>query len=186
MEDDDWVKSALMDDFLVVEILSRLKNSPADPFYSQSWIPDRPPKPVLLPLGWGHRQLRSKPVTAKDREPTRCSPTTPLSWSANSLSDGYDDSVAGRSKVFSHLFSSQPLPSQICCHRQLDLISRLPFFSSFRWWRHLSGYRICVVSDFFTVDGTIRGVFSNFWILRSLFVYISTRNILLSFVLLPL
>ncbi|CAK9146473.1 unnamed protein product [Ilex paraguariensis] len=53
--------------------------------------------PVIMPpLGWGHRQQRSKLVTTR-KESTRCSPTTPLSWSGGaggsaSPSDGYDES----------------------------------------------------------------------------------------------
>ncbi|XP_028091786.1 uncharacterized protein LOC114292077 [Camellia sinensis] len=83
MMTDDWVTAALADDSVVVELLFRLKHS------SESLAPM---------LGWGQRQPRSKPALAsekKERESTRCSPTTPLSWScggAASPSDGCDES----------------------------------------------------------------------------------------------
>ncbi|CAL5431304.1 unnamed protein product [Camellia sinensis] len=86
MMTDDWVTAALADDSVVVELLFRLKHS------SES-LASVPPT-----LGWGQRQPRSKPALAsekKERESTRCSPTTPLSWScggAASPSDGCDES----------------------------------------------------------------------------------------------
>ncbi|CAL5429002.1 unnamed protein product [Camellia sinensis] len=86
MMTDDWVTAALADDSVVVELLFRLKHS------SESLAPVPPM------LGWGQRQPRSKPALAsekKERESTRCSPTTPLSWScggAASPSDGCDES----------------------------------------------------------------------------------------------
>ncbi|KAI7994204.1 hypothetical protein LOK49_LG11G01435 [Camellia lanceoleosa] len=86
MMTDDWVTAALADDSVVVELLFRLKHS------SESLAPVPPM------LRWGQRQPRSKPALAsekKERESTRCSPTTPLSWScggAASPSDGCDES----------------------------------------------------------------------------------------------
>ncbi|CAL0319140.1 unnamed protein product [Lupinus luteus] len=75
---DDWVKAAIADDALVVELLLRLKKTVS------------PKSQTLLPLTWGRKQPRS---TSRSRLPpvqpsrcggagsTRCSPTTPLSWS---------------------------------------------------------------------------------------------------------
>ncbi|KAF5938339.1 hypothetical protein HYC85_022598 [Camellia sinensis] len=104
MMTDDWVTAALADDSVVVELLFRLKHS------SESLAPVPPM------LGWGQRQPRSKPALAsekKERESTRCSPTTPLSWScggAASPSDGCDESSrrsdrssGDRSKTFAEL-----------------------------------------------------------------------------------
>ncbi|XP_057959926.1 uncharacterized protein LOC131152213 [Malania oleifera] len=80
MAKDEWIRAAMTDDTVVVELLVRLKQSYATP-------PARPPA-VLPPLDWGLRQPRSKLVfrcsavlTRKDHESTRDSPTTPLSWS---------------------------------------------------------------------------------------------------------
>ncbi|GFY96897.1 hypothetical protein Acr_11g0012030 [Actinidia rufa] len=100
MRTDEWVTAALTDDAVVVELLFRLKQSS---------------EPALL--RWGHRQPRSKPAAAaakKEGEWTRCSPTTPLSWSCGggdaSPSDGCDESCrrsdrssGGRSKVRIHI-----------------------------------------------------------------------------------
>lgn len=86
MMTDDWVTAALADDSVVVELLFRLKH------LSESLAPVPPM------LRWGQRQPRSKPALAsakKERESTRCSPTTPLSWSCGggaSPSDGCDES----------------------------------------------------------------------------------------------
>ncbi|XP_057503620.1 uncharacterized protein LOC130787252 [Actinidia eriantha] len=95
MTTDEWVTAALTDDAVVVELLFRLKQS------SEQAL-----------LRWGNRQPRSKPAAAaakKEGEWTRCSPTTPLSWSCGggdaSPSDGCDESCrrsdrssGGRSK----------------------------------------------------------------------------------------
>ncbi|KAM7459544.1 hypothetical protein LguiA_036538 [Lonicera macranthoides] len=100
---DDWIESALTDDRIVVDLLFRLK---------RTWLPSPPTKhphsAVLLPPpSWGHRHPRSKPSSTSSR-PTRCSPTTPLSWSAASFSDGYDDSSLAsdrcRSKILNIKF----------------------------------------------------------------------------------
>ena len=77
MGDDEWVKEAMTDDTVVVDLLLRL-------FQAQP----PPPKPVqaVLRLGWTVRQRRSKSAprhgdstTKKKAEPARASPTTPLS-----------------------------------------------------------------------------------------------------------
>ncbi|XP_065850658.1 uncharacterized protein [Euphorbia lathyris] len=77
---DEWVRAAMTDDRVVVELLLRLKQAQA------SLKPQ--PQPVI-PLRWGLRLPRSKPCTSVslrcDRKendfPARFSPTTPLSWS---------------------------------------------------------------------------------------------------------
>lgn len=100
--DEEWVKAAMTDDAMVVELLVRLHRAP-------------PPKPAALPLEWSVRQRRSKPVSVcnnpkKPAHSHRASPTTPLSWSgATSFSGGGSEessrpipfkfSTATRSKV---------------------------------------------------------------------------------------
>uniref|UniRef100_A0A2P2JD94 Uncharacterized protein n=1 Tax=Rhizophora mucronata TaxID=61149 RepID=A0A2P2JD94_RHIMU len=82
MAKDKWVRAAMRDDSMVVQLLVRLKQAQATP-------------PALIPLRWGIRLPRSRTTTAasarcavdsrkKDGESsTRCSPTTPLSWSSS-------------------------------------------------------------------------------------------------------
>ncbi|CAA3016888.1 Hypothetical predicted protein [Olea europaea subsp. europaea] len=78
-EDEEWVKTAMIDDLMVVELLVRL---------NQSQHPPPPPSGEIKQLKWSVRQRRSRPATVKPA--TRASPTTPLSWSggATSLSGG--------------------------------------------------------------------------------------------------
>ncbi|KAH6800741.1 hypothetical protein C2S52_001205 [Perilla frutescens var. hirtella] len=82
--DEEWVKAAMTDDAMVVDLLVRLHRAP-------------PPPPK--PLEWSVRQRRSKPVsvTNNPKKPAhshhRASPTTPLSWSgATSFSGGSEES----------------------------------------------------------------------------------------------
>ncbi|XP_050216275.1 uncharacterized protein LOC126667362 [Mercurialis annua] len=102
---DHWVRTAMTDDTVVVELLVRLKQSQAAP---SSKI-----QPVI-PFKWGLRLPRSKSVSSgaavassslrcehdvvsrrKDGESsTRCSPTTPLSWSGGA-GGGSADSPSG-------------------------------------------------------------------------------------------
>lgn len=114
MGDDKWTRKALRDDSIVVALLLQIKQQQQQHKSSTS--------SSLPPLRWGQRQLRSKASSSKDQRqtsPTRCSPTTPLSWSAASLSDGCDTSAA-RSKVcvhtHTHIF-------YINCQLQLDDVS---------------------------------------------------------------
>ncbi|XP_022853706.1 uncharacterized protein LOC111375144 [Olea europaea var. sylvestris] len=75
--DEEWVKAAMIDDTMVVELLVRLNQS------------QRPPPEAIKQLKWSVRQRRSKPKPA-----TGASPTTPLSWSGGggtSLSGGCGD-----------------------------------------------------------------------------------------------
>ncbi|CAH9104785.1 unnamed protein product [Cuscuta europaea] len=74
MTEDEWMKAAMHDDSLVVELLLGLshrsvaKHMPAD-----------------LPLHWSVRQRRSKPVLFRSKKVVAVtdSPTTPLSWSGD-------------------------------------------------------------------------------------------------------
>ncbi|EEF46908.1 uncharacterized protein LOC8274217 [Ricinus communis] len=124
MGKDEWVRAAMTDDRVVVELLVRLKQAPDEAVSSK-------PQPVI-PLRWGLRLPRSRPATAsasslrcdnnnndvvlvstrKDGDSsTRCSPTTPLSWSGgggsaspSATADGFEEtsrrsSPAVRSKV---------------------------------------------------------------------------------------
>ncbi|KAL3819159.1 hypothetical protein ACJIZ3_005064 [Penstemon smallii] len=83
--DEDWVKSAMKDDTMVVELLVRLHRAAPPP-------PPPALKPAALPLEWSVRQRRSRPVSisSNTKKPAhRASPTTPLSWSGGtSLSGG--------------------------------------------------------------------------------------------------
>ncbi|XVE71234.1 hypothetical protein DITRI_Ditri10aG0134400 [Diplodiscus trichospermus] len=77
---DEWVRTAMTDDNVVVELLVRLKQAQAAP---------PAPKSAVAALKWGIRQPRSRPMlmrcdAKKDGDfsfGTRGSPTTPLSWS---------------------------------------------------------------------------------------------------------
>ncbi|KAL1554125.1 hypothetical protein AAHA92_14719 [Salvia divinorum] len=71
--DEEWVKAAMTDDTMVVELLVRLHAS-------------APPPPALE---WTVRQRRSRPATRKLAQTQRASPSTPLWWTgATSLSGG--------------------------------------------------------------------------------------------------
>ncbi|KAI5355177.1 hypothetical protein L3X38_008072 [Prunus dulcis] len=111
---DEWMRAAMTDDMLVVELLVRLKQSQTAASSSSS--------PLLesIPLRWGIRLPRSKSASSASRfdgvvsrqrniskhgtdSATRCSPTTPLSWSGGTGSpsptaDGFEESSCPRSK----------------------------------------------------------------------------------------
>ncbi|KAK9079517.1 hypothetical protein SSX86_001189 [Deinandra increscens subsp. villosa] len=101
---DFWLQSALKNDVLVAELLLRVKHSPDSDLDfdldldSDSLRLKHPPPPItvtsftpILPPRWGHRKYRSKSATAGGKE-HRGSPTTHLSWSGGSISDGCDES----------------------------------------------------------------------------------------------
>ncbi|KAE8056315.1 hypothetical protein FH972_013098 [Carpinus fangiana] len=101
---DEWVRAAMTDDAVVVELLLRLKQSQA----ASSSSPKSWPRAVVPPR-WGLRQPRSRPrcdavSRKKEADFTRCSPTTPLSWSGGAspspTTDGFEASSfpASRSK----------------------------------------------------------------------------------------
>ncbi|KAG5030931.1 hypothetical protein HKD37_06G015073 [Glycine soja] len=88
VNDDEWVRAAMEDDTVVVELLLRLK---------QGTVLHKSHHQQLLPFSWGVKQPRSRSrltsaaVSRCDAAvSTRCSPTTPLSWSAGA--DSYEDS----------------------------------------------------------------------------------------------
>ncbi|KAJ8773949.1 hypothetical protein K2173_009380 [Erythroxylum novogranatense] len=93
---DEWVRAAMTDDMVVVDLLVRLKKAhgAAKPL-------------VVIPIRWGLRLPRSRPATvsstrsdvaSKRKEGDsfrRCSPTTPLSWSGagspSATADGFEE-----------------------------------------------------------------------------------------------
>ncbi|KAK8582044.1 hypothetical protein V6N12_072242 [Hibiscus sabdariffa] len=93
---DEWVRTAMTDDNVVVELLVRLKQARASP---------PAPKSAVAALKWGIRQPRSKPLSMgcdakRDGDfnvSNRRSPTTPLSWSGGggsaspSTADGFEE-----------------------------------------------------------------------------------------------
>ncbi|KAL2346684.1 hypothetical protein Fmac_000684 [Flemingia macrophylla] len=95
MLNDDWVRAAMTDDTVVVDLLLRLKQTVNRKSH------------LLLPFSWGVKQPRSRSRLAAAAAAaaasrcdaavsTRCSPTTPLSWSGgaspSATADGYEDS----------------------------------------------------------------------------------------------
>lgn len=117
MVNDEWMRAAMADDTVVVELLLRLKDRVSA-------------KSMALPFTWGLKQPRSRSrLTASVSRcdgavSTRCSPTTPLSWSGgaspSATADGYEDSSRGkhhaaRSKVlFPSASISLPISVWIC------------------------------------------------------------------------
>ncbi|KAD4384553.1 hypothetical protein E3N88_24721 [Mikania micrantha] len=96
---DYWLQSALTNDVLVAELLLRVKHS-SDSISDLDSLRAPPPTATttsittILPPRWGHRRYRSKSTastTAGGKE-HRGSPTTHLSWSGGSISDGFDES----------------------------------------------------------------------------------------------
>ncbi|XP_010265701.1 PREDICTED: uncharacterized protein LOC104603379 [Nelumbo nucifera] len=114
MIEDEWVKAAFSDDYLVAELLMRLNKA------EEHASPTVKRLAAVPPLGWGVRQPRSKQVVRcnivqakkEGESSTRASPTTPLSWSGGksfsggAADDGCEESSkpakrpsGGRSKV---------------------------------------------------------------------------------------
>ncbi|KAL0545399.1 hypothetical protein IC582_015281 [Cucumis melo] len=110
LNQDKWLSAAMADDTLVADLLLRLKQS-------QAVLPSKSPLPMSVPFTWGIKQPRSRMSTAtatatatvsvrcgdvvlkrnnKDVDSTRCSPTTPLSWSGgaspSATLDGFEES----------------------------------------------------------------------------------------------
>ncbi|XP_075505162.1 uncharacterized protein LOC142542420 [Primulina tabacum] len=105
--DDEWVKAAMNDDTMVVELLVRLNHA--------SLTPSSNLKPAAFPIEWTVRQRRSKPVsvtnTSKKQAP-RASPTTPLSWSgATSYSGGCGGGGCGATSLEESSRPSKPSTS---------------------------------------------------------------------------
>ena len=115
---DEWMKAAMSDDTLVVELLVRLKQSQA-----ASPLKSHPPQtPSMLPLTWSVRLPRSRALRCdggavsqrKQADSTRCSPTTPLSWSGaaspSATADGFEESSQPNNRSPSHSRSKVLLP----------------------------------------------------------------------------
>ncbi|KAK4267625.1 hypothetical protein QN277_024378 [Acacia crassicarpa] len=89
MCDDDWVKLAMSDDSLVVDVLLHLQQAPPPTTTTNNNYSS------CLHLNWTVRQRRSRSAPRhvglsanKKDEPTRASPTTPLSWSGATSPSG--------------------------------------------------------------------------------------------------
>ncbi|XP_057787873.1 uncharacterized protein LOC131005084 [Salvia miltiorrhiza] len=103
--DEEWVKAAMTDDTMVVELLVRLHGAVAAA---------APPPPSAFPLEWSVRQRRSRSVTKKL---ARASPSTPLWWSGGtSLSGGSGGAGAGGSEE-----SSRPHSQKLCADARSKL-----------------------------------------------------------------
>ncbi|KAE8721736.1 homeobox protein knotted-1-like 3-like [Hibiscus syriacus] len=100
MVKDEWIRAAIADDNLVVELLVRLKQAQAAPPASKYALPA---------FKWGIRQRRSKPMllrceARRDGDfnvSASGSPTTPLCWSGGS-SDASPSAAAGFEETSSH------------------------------------------------------------------------------------
>ncbi|KAJ9167684.1 hypothetical protein P3X46_019298 [Hevea brasiliensis] len=111
MVKDEWIRAAMTDDRVVVELLLRLKQAHAA-------APARPQ--AVIPIRWGLRLPRSKPATAasvrcdvvcKRKEgdsSARCSPTTPLSWSGGGGAASPSATVDGFEETSPHVTRSPP------------------------------------------------------------------------------
>ncbi|KAK4274473.1 hypothetical protein QN277_017684 [Acacia crassicarpa] len=90
MVNDEWVGAAMTNDMVVVELLIHLRQSQAAP-------KSHPLTAAAVTPSWGLKQPRSRLTTRwKDADSTRCSPTTPLSWSGAAspsvTADDYEES----------------------------------------------------------------------------------------------
>ncbi|KAE8656623.1 Detected protein of unknown function [Hibiscus syriacus] len=102
---DEWVREAMTDDNMVVELLVRLKQEQTAPPASKS---------AVVALKWGIRQPRSKPMSMRCddkrdgdfKASTRRSPTTPLSWSCGGGSASPSD-ADGFEETSKHVSRSQ-------------------------------------------------------------------------------
>ncbi|XP_031106366.1 uncharacterized protein LOC116011011 [Ipomoea triloba] len=82
MTGEDWVKAAMEDDSMVVEMLLGLSQTVMNK--------------AAATLAWRGRQRRSKPVTVSGKKPAaRASPNTPLSWSGGTSGSGGGAAVDG-------------------------------------------------------------------------------------------
>ncbi|XP_022751811.1 uncharacterized protein LOC111300446 [Durio zibethinus] len=103
---DEWVRAAMTDDNVVVELLVRLKQGQAAP---------PTPKSAVAGLKWGIRQPRSRPMLMRcDAErdgdfkvSTRGSPTTPLSWSGGGAAAS-PSAAEGFEETSRHVLGSRP------------------------------------------------------------------------------
>lgn len=130
MAKDEWMRAAMTDDMLVVELLVRLKQSQAASPLKSS------PSSMMFPLRWSVRMPRTKAARCdaqrKRGDSTRCSPTTPLSWSGGASPSGTADGFEESSRLVSRS-SSNPRSKVFSLHF-LCLFTFFPF--------------LCLVSDF--------------------------------------
>lgn len=107
MVKDEWIRAAMTDDNVVVELLVRLKQAQAAP---------PAPKSALPILRWGIRQPRSRPMllrcdAKRDGDfnvSARGSPTTPLCWSGGS-GDASPSAADGFEETSKHVIRSPPV-----------------------------------------------------------------------------
>ncbi|XP_039063090.1 uncharacterized protein LOC120207737 isoform X2 [Hibiscus syriacus] len=125
MVKDEWIRAAIADDNLVVELLVRLKQAQAAPPASKYALPA---------FKWGIRQRRSKPMllrceARRDGDfnvSASGSPTTPLCWSGGS-SDASPSAAAGFEETSSHVRRSPPVaPSRSKLDSNSSLIGNEP------------------------------------------------------------
>ncbi|XVF89370.1 hypothetical protein PTKIN_Ptkin19aG0124900 [Pterospermum kingtungense] len=107
---DEWVRAAMTDDNMVVELLVRLKQA-------QAATPA--PKSAVSALKWGIRQPRSRPMMLRcdakrdgdfNNVSARGSPTTPLSWSGSGGGAASPSTVDGFEETSTHVLASPPAP----------------------------------------------------------------------------
>ncbi|MFQ6619202.1 hypothetical protein Gotur_000691 [Gossypium turneri] len=107
MVKDEWIRAAITDDNVVVELLVRLKQAQAAP---------PAPKSGLPALRWGIRQPRSRSMllrcdAKRDGDfnvSARGSPTTPLCWSGGS-GDASPSAADGFEETSKHVIRSPPV-----------------------------------------------------------------------------
>jgi len=116
----------MTDETVVVEVLLRLKQTVSTKSHHR------------LPLSWGVKQPRSRSrltaaVSRCDAAgSTRCSPTTPLSWSSgaspSATADGYEDSSRQHHAVRSKVIFLSPYSSPLSVSSDLCCVPRVPLF----------------------------------------------------------
>lgn len=146
------MQTAMSDDMLVVELLVRLKQSQAASPLKSSSPPPSQPSPTF-PLTWSVRLPRSRALrcdAVSQRKQgdvsTRCSPTTPLSWSGaaspSATADGFEESSR---------LSNNRSPSQARSKVLLSL-STLSVFSFFSLVAMCQMYGLLTKRRFLCVD----------------------------------
>ncbi|ESQ32054.1 hypothetical protein EUTSA_v10004910mg [Eutrema salsugineum] len=101
---DEWTNSAMRDGEVVAELLVRLKEAKVTPLLFTN--------PTVAALRWGIRQPRSRSprIEAESAKNSRCSPSTPLSWSggcggSSSSPSAYVDGYEATSRRISGSFA---------------------------------------------------------------------------------
>lgn len=117
MVKDEWVRAAMMDDSVVVELLVRLKKQTNHVVKSEA-------EAAAAPLRWGIRQRRSRSsrcdavsMRRKDAADSannsmRASPTTPLSWSGGGSGGAASPSATADEETSRHQTSA--VRSKVC------------------------------------------------------------------------